>query len=112
MTNLKTVEGSECEQPEPFMIAFAEWMKARAVRWASEAAPDADDDQVSAGNAALLAAEWMLLQTPARTLFHIRMRAEAVQAMIIGAYHEGTPTDNRHHLMLSALVSEIQHYTD
>ena len=75
MTDLKIVDNPECEPPEPFLIAFAEWMKARAVCWADEAAPDADDDQVGAGGDALQAAEWKLLQTPFRTLLHIRMRA-------------------------------------
>jgi hypothetical protein len=111
MTDLKIVQTPNAEPPEPFLIAFAEWMKARAVNWAIEATPDADDDQVSAGNAALIAAEWMLLQTPAKTLLHIRLRAEATQAMIIAADHQGRPTDNRHHLMVSALVSEIQRFT-
>jgi hypothetical protein len=61
---------------------------------------------------ALIAAEWKLLQTLALTLLHIRMRAEAVQEMIVTADHNGRPTDNRHHLMLKVLVSEIQRYTD
>jgi hypothetical protein len=61
---------------------------------------------------ALIAAEWKLLQTLAQTLLHIRMRAEAVQEMITTADHAGRPTDNRHHLMLSALVAGIQRYTD
>jgi hypothetical protein len=120
MTNLKIVDDSaECEPPEPFLVAMAELMQARAACAACEARPSYDaaaaeeeEEAITTGVCeAEEAAEWKLLRTPALTLLHIRLRAQVVQEMIIAADHKGRPADNCHHLMLSTLVSEIQRYT-
>jgi hypothetical protein len=66
---------------------------------------------VYAALAALRAAEWKLLQTPATTLLEIRERSHVVLKMFCVADRDGRPTDNRHRLMLAALVSEILRYT-
>jgi hypothetical protein len=118
MTDLKiVVQTPECKPPSPFLIALAARQHALALCADNEAleVPDTDVDAyeviVAAGSDALIAAEWKLMRTPAETLLHIRMRAEVVQEMFAAADHMGRPTDNRHRLMLGALVSEIQRYT-
>ena len=104
-------------RPDAFETARAGWLRARAVL--AECDADAlnqlpDDEADKATNAALNAlgaAEWRLLRTPAKTLDDIRERAEIVlDEMFAAADKVGAPTDNRHKLMLSALVSEILNY--
>jgi hypothetical protein len=109
---------TEREPLSPFLVAMTELTQARAACAACEARPpydpaDADEEEaiMTAACDALDAAEWKLLRTPAQSLLEIRFRAQVAQEMIVAADHAGRPTDNRHHLMVSVLVSEIQRYT-
>jgi hypothetical protein len=106
--------GSAKNEASPFRAAIAEWK----IACAEVSALDAHDDAVGINNenadrrmdAALKAradAEWKLLRTPAAGIVEMRWRALAVQEMFSRAVWEGEPTDNRHRLMLDALVSEI-----
>jgi hypothetical protein len=99
-----------------FETLRAEWLHARAA--VAETDSDALDNlpaakvdkAAAAAVGRLRAAEWKLLQTPAVTFENIRDRAEIVQQMFADADKMGPPTDNRHRLMLSALVAEILDY--
>ena len=96
-----------------FATAHAEWLRARTtiaeLNAAAIAATDHeyDDAPMSAALDAFVAAEWKLLQTPACSMADLRERARIVIEMFAVAVTDGEPTDNRHHLMLSALVNEI-----
>jgi hypothetical protein len=89
-----------------FATVRAEWLRARAalVQFESD---DSTDETMTAAIEACRAAEWKMLQTPAKDLTDIRTRAQVVLEMFAIAEIEGEPTDNRHRLMLAALVSEI-----
>jgi hypothetical protein len=94
----------------PFTIAYADWMRARAEIAACEAAPDGEirqDERVAEAVAAIAAAEWKLVQTPAKSFLDVQARATVVRQMFDEADWEGVPTDNRHRVMLDVLVSEI-----
>lgn len=100
-----------------FEKARAEWLRARAALAecdtdALDKLPAAKADKAtSTALNALRAAEWQLLRTPARSFSDVRDRAEIVSEMFVAAQKIGRPTDNRHQLMLDALVSEILHYS-
>jgi hypothetical protein len=106
--------GSEVEEPQhsPFLIAYAEWLRARSAMAILNATPIDDDEKndaaVDTAIGILAAAEWKLLQTPATSLAEIRRRAMIVQEMFSEEIEACDPTDNRSRLMLATLVSEIR----
>jgi hypothetical protein len=89
----------------------AEWLQARAAVAQYSTPRSADIDTMTATLEAERAAEWKLLQTSARDFNDIRTRAQIVLEMFARAETDGVPTDNRHRLMLAALVSEICRYS-
>ena len=91
----------------------AEWLQARAAvaQYSTPGSADIDDDTMTATLEAERAAEWKLLQTSARDFNDICTRAQIVLEMFARAESDGVPTDNRHRLMLAALVSEICRYS-
>lgn len=98
----------------PFRIAYADWMRARATVAALEVCEEVgfeaekeNERQTAAAFEVRADAEWKLMRTPAGSIVEIRYRALVVQEMFSDASWRGDPTDNRHHLMLAALVSEI-----
>jgi hypothetical protein len=95
-----------------FASAHAEWLRARAAIVELNAAtnPSHDDAPMNAALDAIQAAEWKLLQVPANDLHDIHDRAQIVIEMFAAADLGGEPTDKRHRLMLSALVTEILDY--
>ena len=92
---------------DQFNIAYAKWLSARAAMAANNANDSGGDKKTSAVLDAADAAEWELLKTPAANLNDIRIRASVVLEMFAYADVAGPPTDNRHRLMLAALVAEI-----
>jgi hypothetical protein len=113
MINIKQLRSRDSDEASPFTIAMAEWANAKAALAGLDATPYRlrEDNRAYAVLDALRAAEWKLLQTPAETLMEIRERSHVVLEMFCVADRDGRPTDNRHRLMLSALVSEILRYT-
>jgi hypothetical protein len=113
MSNIKHLRSADSEAAPPFAIAMAEWANAKAAVAGLEATPYRlrEDNRAHAALDALRATEWKLLQTPAETLLEIRERGHVVLEMFCVADRDGRPTDNRHRLMLAALVSEILRYT-
>jgi hypothetical protein len=103
-----------------FEVANAERLAARAALAVNEAEGNEAEDNEAEGDdrdGALsrlidiaAAADWKLLQTPARSIQEIRDRARVVSEMFMDVWDVGEPTDNRHRLMLAALVSEIVDY--
>jgi hypothetical protein len=98
------------EPASRFEIARAELLSARAAlaEVCAKTVGEPDDDPLNAALDAEIAAEWKLLQTPARNFAEIQDRARIVLEMFTQS--GGPPTDNRNMLMLSALVSEILKY--
>jgi hypothetical protein len=103
----------------PFLVAYAEWLHAKAVivglnadlavhDGGDNAQMEDDDARMNRALNAVTAAEWKLMQTPARTLAEIRDRAQLVLEMFTHEIEAGEPTDGRHRLMLAALVNEIR----
>jgi len=113
MSNIKHLKPVDSDEASPFAIAMAEWANAKAALAALDATPYRlrEDNRAYAALDALRAAEWQLLQTPATTLLEIRERSHLVLEMFCVVDRDGSPTDNRHRLMLAALVSEILRYT-
>jgi hypothetical protein len=117
MTGSSRVTDSESAKSKasPFRSAFTEWKSACAAlcTYETDLADKADindeehERQLVAAMKAKDDAEWNLLRTPAHGILEIRWRALAVQEMFTEATWNGEPTDNRHYLMLNALVSEI-----
>ena len=85
---------------------YAEWLRARTKLAELDADGEHDDDMPAAYDA-VVEAERKMLQAPAKGIVDIRIRAEMVQEMFAAADAGGEPTDSRHRLMLSTLVSEI-----
>jgi hypothetical protein len=110
MTRLKVIGDQLDNPPSRFFCALADWMRAKAICCDNEANPDANEDQIAAGSDAVLAAEWKLLQTPAQTIQEIRERGQVVQKMIRNAETNGLPMDGRHHLMMGALLADLNRY--
>jgi hypothetical protein len=111
MSRLKVIGDQHDETPSRFFCAIAEWMRAKAVCLDNDAQPDASGDQVAAGCDAVLAAEWKLIRTPALTIQEIRERGQVVQEMIRNAETIGLPMDGRHHLMMGALMTDLNRYS-
>jgi len=108
MSNIKQLRPPvDPEEASPFVIAMAEWETAKAALARMSAIPNDEDDYAAAEADAIIAAERKLLLTPARTLVEIKERARVVSEMFCVVDMNGRPTDNRHRLMLAALVSEI-----
>jgi hypothetical protein len=97
-----------------FAAAHVEWLRARAaiaeINVASKCDDYHDDAPMDAALKAFQPAEWKLLQAPARDLNDIQGRTQIVIEMFAAADVGGEPTDKRHRLMLSALVTEILDY--
>jgi hypothetical protein len=95
-----------------FAAAHAEWLRARVALVEFNAATNLGDAdaRMDAALGACQAAEWKLLQAPARCLNDIQDRARIVTEMFAVADAAGEPSDNRHRLMLSALVTELLGY--
>jgi hypothetical protein len=85
----------------------AECANAKAILARVTAIPNHEDNYAAAECDVIKAAEWKLLQTPAKTLVEIKERARALLEMFCVVDMNGRPADNRHRLMLTALVSEI-----
>jgi hypothetical protein len=107
MSNVKQLRPRDSDEASPFTIAMAEWANAKAALASKTAIPSDEDDYAAAECDAIGAAEWKLLRTPAQTLVEIKERARVLSEMFCVVDMNGTPTDNRHRLMLAALVSEI-----
>lgn len=99
-----------------FVLAHAEWLKAQATIAqinASSLQTDAPANFESEMNSAIDAkttAEWKLIRTRAGDLSDIQCRAQVVAELFSEALVDGEPSDNRHQLMLSALIWEILNY--
>ena len=107
MSNIKQLRSRDSDEASPFTIAMAEWANAKAALARKTIIPSDEDNYAAAECDAIKAAEWKLLQTPAQTLVEIKERARVVSEMFYVADMNGRPTDNRHRLMLAALVSEL-----
>jgi hypothetical protein len=94
-----------------FEQAYAQWLHARAAVADNQADSTAavEREQIAADNA-LCKAEWRLIEQPARCMMHLKFRAEFVQQLFDASDEAGPPTDNRHRIALSGLVSEILRY--
>jgi hypothetical protein len=86
---------------------MAEWANAKAALARKTAIPSYEDNYAAAECDTITAAEWKLLRTPAMTLVEIEERARVLSEMYCVVDMNGCTTDNRHHLMLAALVSEF-----
>ena len=94
-----------------FADAYALWVAACANMAAINAADEdaATEAAVDSACKQLTEAEWRLVRTPAETMMDVRGRANAVQATFARIETDGTPTDNRHLVMLATLVADINH---
>jgi hypothetical protein len=87
----------------PFELARAEWLRAQATIITLNEQSKGTDEQMMQALDALAAVEWRLIQTPADGLSEISKRARITMEMFL--YDD--PSDNRSHLMLAALVTEL-----
>ena len=66
-----------------------------------------EDKPINDAIGALIAAEWKLLSTPAKGIVEVQERAVVVQHLFNEEASSGTPSDNRHRVMLDLLIAEI-----
>lgn len=95
-----------------FYDLYLQWLGTRAAIGAIPADVDNEDQLWTEALDRVKAAEWRLLQMPAKDFADIRTRAAIVQELFTSADRDGRPTDNRHQLMLASLVLEISTYSE
>ena len=101
--------------PSPMMLAYVEWQQARAalhqVDVDTAASPrDSDEGKEKPLIDAMKrvdASEWKIIQACAHDTLDVRVRAMALQQVFLDAEMSGEPTDNRHLMMLSALIHDV-----
>jgi hypothetical protein len=104
---------SEPAGPSPMELAYAEWQQARAALQqvdihAPVSSPALDEDErLTSAMKRVDASEWKIVQTCAHDGFDVRLRAMALQQVFLDAEMSGEPTDNRHLMMLSALIHDV-----
>ena len=100
-------------RPSPMVLAHAEWVQARAaleqvdIDELSREQPTDDDQLASDALDRVAASEWKIIQTPAQNMLDVRLRAMTLQQVFFDMEMAGEPTDNRHQLMLAALIHDV-----
>jgi hypothetical protein len=104
---------SEPAGPSPMELAHAEWQQARAALQqtsfdtAASSPALSEDERLTSAMKRVDASEWAIIQTCAENGLDVRLRAMALQQVFLDAEMEGEPTDNRHFMMLSALIHDV-----
>jgi hypothetical protein len=99
--------------PTPMELAYAEWQQARAELWQADnnvtASPVSldHDERLSSAMNRVDACEWKIIETCVKKGLDVRLRAMALQQVFLDAEMSGEPTDNRHQMMLSALIHDV-----
>ena len=95
------------------VVAYAEWQQARAALQqadldvsTSSASLD-HDERLTDAMTRVDQSEWKIIQTRVENGLDVRLRAMALQQVFLDAEMAGEPTDNRHHMMLSALIHDV-----
>jgi hypothetical protein len=94
-----------------FRTAYAEYLVSETDLARAGTTTETNDEVIARLLDAQKAAAWKLIQTPAVKFEDIRQRARIVSDMFIDVANAGRYTDNRHILMLAALVTEISGYS-
>jgi hypothetical protein len=94
------------------MVAYAEWQQARAALQQADLDVSASasldrDERLTEAMTRVDQSEWKIVQTCAENGLDVRLRAMALQQVFLDAEMAGEPTDNRHHMMLSALIHDV-----
>jgi len=109
---LKAQSQPDPEGPSPMMVAYAEWQQARAALQQADLDVSASasldrDERLTEAMTRVDQSEWKIVQTCAENGLDVRLRAMALQQVFLDAEMAGEPTDNRHHMMLSALIHDV-----
>ena len=110
---LKAQSQPDPDRPSPMVVAYAEWQQARAALQqadldvsTSSASLD-HDERLTDAMTRVDQSEWKIIQTRVENGLDVRLRAMALQQVFLDAEMAGEPTDNRHHMMLSALIHDV-----
>jgi hypothetical protein len=97
--------------PSPMMLAYVEWQQARAALHQADvdtaASPRDSEQPLIDAMKRVDASEWKIIQACAHDTLDVRVRAMALQQVFLDAEMSGEPTDNRHLMMLSALIHDV-----
>ena len=109
---LKAQSQPDPEGPSPMMVAYAEWHQARAALQQGDLDVSASvsldrDERLTEAMTRVDQSEWKIVQTCAENGLDVRLRAMALQQVFLDAEMAGEPSDNRHHMMLSALIHDV-----
>jgi hypothetical protein len=91
----------------PFQKAQIEWLRARADVADLDQQSDLTDEKGKEVFAALSAATWKLIRSPANDLSEIAERARIVSDMLFYDLEAGEPADHHSLAMLATVVAEI-----
>jgi hypothetical protein len=129
-STLRTKTESQCSTPHPdtrpnpqsqsdpvgstpMEIAYAEYQQARALLGQADidvsASPPSlnEEERLTEAMERLDASEWKIVQTRAENGLDVRLRAMALHQVFLDAEMNGAPTDNRHQMMLVALIYDV-----
>ena len=104
---------SEPVGSSPMELAYAEYEQARALLQQADIAVSAspqsldEDSRLNEAMERLDASEWKIIRTCAKNGLDVRLRAMALQQVFLDAEMAGEPTDNRHLMMLAALIYDV-----
>jgi hypothetical protein len=110
---LKAQSQSDPHRPSPMGVAYAEWQQARAALQQADLDVSTSpaslnhDERLTEAMTRVDQFEWKIVQTCAENSLDVRLRAMALQQVFLDAEMAGEPTDNRHHMMLSALIHDV-----
>ena len=109
--------GSNTPQPDhvltPMELAHAEWEQARAMLGQASidiaASPPSleEDPRLTEAMNRVDAAEWKIIRTRVENALDIRLRAMVLHRLFLDMEMSGPYTDNRHQMMLSALIYDV-----
>jgi hypothetical protein len=97
----------------PMGIAYAEYQQARALLGqadidVSASSPSLDEDErLTEAMERLDASEWKIIRTRVQNGLDVRLRAMALHQVFLDAEMNSAPTDNRHQMMLAALIYDV-----
>ena len=97
----------------PMGIAYAEYQQARALLGQADidisASPPflEEDPRLTEAMNRLDASEWKIIQTRVENALDVRLRAMVLHQLFLDMEMSGPYTDNRHQMMLSALIYDV-----
>jgi hypothetical protein len=98
---------SDPDGSSPMELAYAEWQQARAALGRVDIDPAHREKRLADAMERADASEWKIIQTRVKNLFDIRLRAMTLHQVFLEAEMAGEPTDNRHLMMLAALIYDV-----